>query len=128
MRRLNSALDLAIDKMQLRQGRPILQRMDDLRPANVRWLWPGKIPAGKLTLGKQKGSERFFNSSDPFLFPALPHQRPGQGRRHSDGGVGAVPARRVEARGCSRASSIELAHLRIIPVSGISRHMSSVTP
>ncbi|MCH8839297.1 MAG: AAA family ATPase [Planctomycetes bacterium] len=50
MRQLDAALDVAIESMQLRQGRPILQRMDDVRSAEVRWLWPGKIPAGKLTM------------------------------------------------------------------------------
>ena len=50
MRQLNAALDVAIESMQLRQGRPILRRMDDVRSAGVRWLWPGKIPAGKLTM------------------------------------------------------------------------------
>lgn len=50
VRQLGAALELAIESMQLREGRPILRRMDDVRSAEVRWLWPGKIPAGKLTM------------------------------------------------------------------------------
>jgi len=29
---------------------PLLQRLSEVEPAEVRWLWPGRVPLGKLTL------------------------------------------------------------------------------
>lgn len=33
-----------------RDAAPILVRLSEVEPASVRWLWPGRIPIGKLTL------------------------------------------------------------------------------
>jgi len=31
-------------------GRPVLLRMADVQPEPIQWLWPGRVPLGKLTL------------------------------------------------------------------------------
>lgn len=33
-----------------RSSEPILLRLSDVQPESISWLWPGRIPAGKLTL------------------------------------------------------------------------------
>lgn len=67
-----------IDK-EAKKHRPVLIRAADIQPTTVRWLWPGRIPRGRMTLmvGRPGGGKSFATAD----FAA----RVSQGRDWPDG-------------------------------------------